>query len=55
MDALSDDPTYRRDLRGNGILRWDLDVPARSFALTAASQEYKFQLVWDKNMSVTGS
>ncbi len=55
LDALSDDPTYRRDLRGNGILRWDLDVPARSFALTAASQEYKFQLVWDKNMSVTGS
>ncbi len=53
-DTLSDDPTYRRDLRGNGILRWDLDVPAQTFGLSAASQEYKFQLAYDKQMTVTG-
>jgi uncharacterized protein (TIGR02231 family) len=53
-DTLSEDPTYRRDLRGKGILRWDLEVPAQTFGLSAASQEYKFQIAYDKQMTVTG-
>ncbi|MBN1514042.1 MAG: mucoidy inhibitor MuiA family protein [Phycisphaerae bacterium] len=53
-DTLSTDETYRREQRGNGILRWDLEVPAQTFGLSAASQGYKFQLAYDKQMTVTG-
>lgn len=38
----------------NGLLRWDLDVPAQAVGAKAAFVEYKFKLEYDKQMTVVG-
>ena len=38
----------------NGILRWDLDVPAQAVGAKAGFVEYKFKLEYDKQMTVVG-
>lgn len=38
----------------NGILRWDLTVPAGAMGDSAKALEYKFKLEHDKQMAITG-
>lgn len=51
-DALSADKEYLRAFRPNGILRWDVQVPAGSAADTARIVEYSFTLEFDRNMDI---
>jgi len=49
---LSTDPAYERTLRKSGILRWDLTVPAERGAADPYTLEYRFQLEYDRQMSI---
>jgi hypothetical protein len=40
--------------RKNGILRWDVDVPAGSVGPSAKAFDYRFKLEYDKGMSIAG-
>ena len=46
--------TSRIALRKTGLLRWDLDVPARTDGASAATVQYQLRLEYDKQMSITG-
>lgn len=50
--ATSDDPQYLAGPAKQGILRWDLDVPAKSVDVRAARLEYRFQLEFDKQRTI---
>ena len=50
--ALSSDSLYVRDLKGNGILRWDLDLPAGSAGAQARQIEYVYELRFAKDKYV---
>lgn len=50
---LSDNAVYQRTLRKSGILRWGVNVPARSSGADAKSIEYEFRLEFDKNLHLT--
>ncbi|HUS57181.1 MAG TPA: mucoidy inhibitor MuiA family protein [Planctomycetota bacterium] len=52
-DPLSTDAEYNRAFRPNGILRWDVEVPAHSAAATARIVEYGFKVEHDRNMMLT--
>lgn len=49
---LSADVQYVRMLRPQGILRWDVTVPAKSAGESARLVEYSFQLEFDQNLHV---
>lgn len=49
---LSTDPAYERLQRKNGILRWDLTIPADRGAAEPYTLEYRFQIEYDRQMSV---
>ncbi len=51
---LSKDPTYLKQDRKNNLLRWDLPVPAQAIGPQAATLDYKFQLQFDRQMSIVG-
>ncbi len=51
--SLSTDPTYERTQRKNGLLRWDLTVPAERSAADPYALEYRFQLEYDRQMTIT--
>jgi len=51
-DKLSTDAEYLRAFRPSGILRWDVEVPAKSAATTARIVDYGYKLEFDKNMNV---
>ena len=53
-EDLSDDPTYRKGDHSKGILRWEVEVPARAVGHQAKQIEYKFQLEYDKQMNLAG-
>lgn len=53
-DDLSQDDTYRKTERKRGLLRWDVEAPARAVAMEAKTIEYKFKLEYDKGMTITG-
>ncbi|MCP4590368.1 MAG: mucoidy inhibitor MuiA family protein [bacterium] len=53
-DELSDDGTYRHAQHKQGILRWDLEVPAQAQGPDASALEYDFRLEYDRKMSITG-
>jgi hypothetical protein len=50
---LSDDGLYERIAKGQGILRWDLEVPASSHGENAFDVEYTYNLDFDKNKVLT--
>lgn len=50
---LSSDPAYERARKKNGILRWDLTIPAERGAADPYTLEYRFQLEYDRQMSIT--
>lgn len=51
---LSADPAYLQADRKNGVLRWDVEIPARAVGLKQHDVEYQFRLEYDKQMSVAG-
>ncbi len=50
----STDATHAQTDRKKGIVRWDIEVPARTTGLEARGVTYKFKLEHDKGMTVTG-
>lgn len=51
---LSTDSDYSKSERKEGILRYDVSVPAEAAGEKAFSVEYKFRLEHDKQMNLTG-
>ncbi len=49
---LSDDELYLRLERPNGILRWDVDIPANSAAKDAYAVDYTFTVEYDRKYVV---
>jgi uncharacterized protein (TIGR02231 family) len=52
-DKLSEDEVYRRTLRQMGILRWDIEVPAKAEGASARKVEYEFKMEFDRNMHIS--
>jgi len=46
---ISEDPLYLSTLRKSGILRWDVEVPAKSSGDKAKTIDYDFKLEFDRN------
>lgn len=49
---LSNNATYLANEHKQGILRWDINVPARSTGDKAATVNYSYQMEFDKNLKV---
>lgn len=54
-EDLSTDPSYRQTDHKKGMLRWEVDVPARSAGIEAMSMDYAVRLEYDRQMTVTGT
>ena len=52
-ETLSDDPLYQRRERTKGILRWDVEVAAKSTGEKARSVEYAYTAEFDRNFQLT--
>lgn len=51
---LSADPAYLQTERKKGLLRWDIEVPARTIGVEALGIEYQFRMEYDKQLSIAG-
>ena len=51
---LSSDAAYQHGERKQGILRWEVDVPAGATGHEAAAVEYSFRLEYDRQMTISG-
>ncbi len=51
---VSKDPDYLRTERKKGLLRWDVKVPAQAIGDKAYGLEYKFNVEYDRAMSISG-
>jgi len=51
-DKLSTDAVYVRDLRPRGILRWDIELPAKASGTKARDVKYDFEMKFAKNKHV---
>ena len=51
--ALSKDEEYIRAFRPHGILRWDVEVPAKSAAKTAKIVTYSYKVEHDRNLAIS--
>jgi len=49
---LSTDPAFERTQRKNGLLRWDLVIPPDRGAADPYTLDYRFQLEYDRQMSI---
>jgi hypothetical protein len=54
-DKLSDDKVYLRRERPKGMLRWDIEVPAKATAENARMVEYAVRMEFDRNFQLTAS
>ena len=54
QSRLSKDPLYQRMQRPTGILRWDLDIPAKQFGSDAFDHEYEFSVELDRQQTIVG-
>lgn len=52
-DELSTDPLYVREMKGRGILRWDIDLPASASGPDAKQVSYSFELKFAKDKDVS--
>jgi len=50
--ALSEDPLYLAQHRPRGLLRWDVEVPAKASGANAFSLTYQLQIELDKNYDI---
>ncbi|WP_160149244.1 mucoidy inhibitor MuiA family protein [Roseiconus lacunae] len=55
LGTLSDDAKYLRLVRPTGILRWDLQVPAKRFGSDAYDHHYQFTIEMDRTKTITGT
>lgn len=53
-EALSDDETYLMADRKDGILRWDLEVPAQAVGPQQKVLRYTMQIEYDKQLAIIG-
>ncbi len=51
---LSKDKEYQQFQRKDGILRWDVTVPAEKNGSEAFAMSYKMTMEYDKNLAITG-
>lgn len=51
---VSDDSTYQLMSRKNGILRWDVEVPAQAMGAKRKVIRYTMQIEYDKQLSIVG-
>jgi uncharacterized protein (TIGR02231 family) len=51
---VSDDSTYQLMSRKNGILRWDVEVPAQAMGANRKVIRYTMQIEYDKQLSIVG-
>lgn len=52
-DELSDEARYLETERPKGILRWDIEVPARASGADARKVEYAYRMEFDRRLNVT--
>lgn len=52
VDKLSEDKLYLRTIRKMGILRWEVDVPAKSSGAKSRSVEYAFTMEFERSKHV---
>ena len=52
QDSLSGDKVYRRTERSEGILRWDIEAPARSLAENARMIDYAYTVEYDRKYKI---
>lgn len=52
-EDLSDDALYQRVERPQGLLRWDVTLPANTAAAAAEQVMYRYQLEFDRRFSLT--
>jgi uncharacterized protein (TIGR02231 family) len=52
-DAISDDKLYQREERPMGLLRWDIEVPAKASAEDARLIEYRYAVEYDREYIVS--
>ena len=55
QDSLSSDKVYRRTERPQGILRWDIEAPARSIAENARMIDYAYTVEYDRKYKIAVS
>lgn len=53
--ALSDDPLYVRMQRPTGVLRWDLQIPAKRFGSKTFDHEYSYSIELDRQQTIVGN
>ncbi|MCG8653540.1 MAG: mucoidy inhibitor MuiA family protein [Pirellulales bacterium] len=53
--ALSEDPLYVRMQRPTGVLRWDLQIPAKRFGSDAFDHEYSYSIELDRQQTIVSS
>jgi hypothetical protein len=53
-EPVSDDSAYQLTSRKNGILRWDVDVPAQAVGPKRKVIRYTMQIEYDKQLSIVG-
>jgi hypothetical protein len=51
-DALSDDKLYVCMQRPTGVLRWDLEIPAKRFGSDAYDHEYSYSIELDRQQPI---
>lgn len=51
---VSDDREYRLKGHTEGLLRWDIEVPAKSAGVDRVSFKYTMQIEYDKQLSIVG-
>lgn len=52
---LSADPLYQRMERPTGILRWDIDIPAKRFGSEAFDHEYAYTIELDRQQTIVSN
>ena len=53
-ERLSKDPLYARMQRPTGILRWDLEIPAKQFGSDAFDHDYEYSVELDRQQTISG-
>jgi len=54
VENYKDTPAEVRSYRPRGILRWDVEVPARAVGAKAFTVEYTYKMSHDRNLVPTG-
>ena len=53
-EKLSDEDAYHTANRKDGILRWDVEVPAQAVGAKRKALRYTMQIEYDKQLSIVG-